>query len=56
MYLDIALQIAIKFNELPTETKIVILQLSVVVFEIAYFFWLRKYFKEEEKRIREFYR
>ena len=39
-----------------TETKIIIFQLSFLTFEILYFFWLRKYFNEEEKRIREYYR
>lgn len=40
---------------LPTETKIIFLQTFVLVTEIFYFFWLRKYFKEEEIKIREQY-
>ena len=52
LYLDLAIYL----HSLPAETKIIILQLSFLAFEIAYFFWLRKYFNEEEKRIREFYR
>ena len=52
LYLDLAMYI----HSLSAETKIIIFQLSFLTFEIAYFFWLRKYFNEEEKRIREYYR
>lgn len=52
MYLDLA----IYFNSLPAETKIIILQITNIFLEIVYFFWLRKYFNEKEKRIREYYR
>ena len=52
LYLDLAIYL----HSLPAETKIIILQLSFLAFEIVYFFWLRKYFNEEEKRIREYYR
>ena len=52
LYLDLVMYI----HSLSAETKIIIFQLSFITFEIAYFFWLRKYFNEEEKRIREYYR
>lgn len=52
LYLDLVMYI----HSLSAETKIIIFQLSFLTFEIAYFFWLRKYFNEEEKRIREYYR
>lgn len=52
LYLDLLMYI----HSLSAETKIIIFQLSFLTFEIAYFFWLRKYFNEEEKRIREYYR
>lgn len=51
MYLDLA----IYFNSLPAETKIMILQITNVFLEILYFFWLRKYFKEEELKIKNSY-
>ena len=41
---------------LPTETKIIFLQTFILVTEIFYFFWLRKYFNEQEKRIKEYYK
>ena len=34
MYSDIALQLAIKFNELPAETQIVIMQTILIIAEI----------------------
>lgn len=53
MYLDLAMYL----HSLSVETKIIIMQLSFLTLEIVYFFWLRKYFKEEEEqRIKEFYR
>ena len=51
MYLDLA----IYFNSLPAETKIIILQIFCLILEVLYFFWLRKFFKEEEKRLRTQY-
>lgn len=51
LYLDVA----IYFNSLPAETKIIILQIFCLILEVAYFFWLRKIFNEEEKRLREQY-
>ena len=50
------LNLAMYLHSLSAETKIIIVQLSFLALEIVYFFWLRKYFKEEEQRIREFYR
>ena len=44
--------VAIYFNYLPAEIKIISLQLSCLVFEIVYFFWLRNYFNEEEKKLK----
>ena len=52
LYLDLAMYL----HSLSAETKIIIFQLSFLTFEILYFFWLRKYFNEQEKRIREYYR
>lgn len=46
LYLDLVMYI----HSLSAETKIIIFQLSFLTFEIAYFFWLRKYFNEEEKK------
>ena len=51
LYLDVV----IYFNSLPAETKIIILQIYCLTLEVVYFFWLRKFFKEEEKRMREKY-
>ena len=48
MFLDVA----IYFNSLPAETRIIILQLFCLAFEIVYFFWLRKYFNEEEIKLK----
>lgn len=52
LYLDLVMYL----HSLSAETKIIIFQLSFLTFEIVCFFWLRKYFNEEEKRIREYYR
>ena len=41
MYSDIALQLAIKFNELPAETKILIMQTILIIAEICSFFYIR---------------
>ncbi len=41
MYSDIALKIAIKFNELPTETQIIIMQSILIIVEIIAFFYIR---------------
>lgn len=51
MYLDLA----IYFNSLPAETKIIVLQIICLTLEAVYFFWLRKFFNEEENRLREQY-
>ena len=51
LYLDVV----IYFNSLPAETKIIVLQIICLTLEVLYFFWLRKFLKEEEKRIREKY-
>ena len=51
LYLDVV----IYFNSLPAETKIIVLQIICLTLEVLYFFWLRKFFKEEEKRLREQY-
>lgn len=51
MYLDLA----IYFNSLPAETKIIILQIFCLTLEVVYFFWLRKFFKEEENRLKKQY-
>ncbi len=51
LYLDVA----IYFNLLPAETKIIILQIFCLTLEVVYFFWLRKFFNEEENRLREQY-
>ena len=40
MYSDIASQVAIKFNELPTE-KILIMQLILIIAEVIAFFYIR---------------
>ena len=41
MYSDIALKIAIKFNELLTETQIIIMQSILIIVEIIAFFYIR---------------
>ena len=46
MYSDIALQLAIKFNELSAETQIVIMQTILIVEEICAFLYIRHITKE----------
>lgn len=41
MYSDIALHIAIKFNELPAEKQILILQSFLIIAELTVFFYMR---------------
>ena len=42
MYSDIALQVAIKFNELPAaEKQILIMQLILIIAEVIAFFYIR---------------
>ena len=42
MYSDIALKIAIKFNQLTTETQIIIIMQSIlIIVEIIAFFYIR---------------
>ena len=47
MYSDIALQVAIKFNELPAEKQIIIMQLIILIAEIVAFFYIRHITKTE---------
>ena len=46
MYSDIALQIAIKFNQLSVETKIIIIQAIIIIVEICTFFYIRHITKQ----------
>lgn len=41
MYSDIALQVAIKFNKLPAEKQILIMQLILIIAEVIAFFYIR---------------
>ena len=41
MYSDIALQVAIKFNELHAEKQILIMQLILIIAEVIAFFYIR---------------
>jgi hypothetical protein len=41
MYSDIALQVAIKFNELPAEKQILIMQSILIIAEVIAFFYIR---------------
>lgn len=41
MYSDIALQIAIKFNEFPAEKQILIMQSVLIIAEIIAFFYIK---------------
>ena len=50
------LETAIYFNSLPTETKIVIMQISLLFIELIYFLYLKRYFKEEKSRIYKKYK
>lgn len=47
MYSDVALQIAIKFNELSAETQILIIQSTLIIAEIIAFFYIRHITKIE---------
>lgn len=49
MYSDIALQIAIKFNQLSAETQIIIMQIILIIAEIGAFFYIRHITKAENK-------
>lgn len=46
MYSDIALQLAIKFNQLSAETQIVIMQTILIITEICAFLYIRHITKE----------
>ncbi len=46
MYSDIALQLAIKFNELSAETQIVIMQTILIITEICACLYIRHITKE----------
>lgn len=50
------LKTAIYFNSLPTETKIIIMQISLLFIELIYFLYLKRYFKEEKSRIYKKYK
>ena len=41
MYSDIALQVAIKFNELPVETQVTTMLTIFIIIEIVAFFYIR---------------
>lgn len=41
MYSEIALQIAIKFNELPIETQAITILTTLIIIEIIAFFYIR---------------
>lgn len=46
MYSDLALYLAIKFNELSAETQIIILQITLIISEICAFLYIRHITKE----------
>lgn len=46
LYSDIVLQMVIKFNQLSPETKIVIMQVTLIVLEIIGFFYIRHLTKD----------
>lgn len=50
------LETAMYFNSLPTETKIIIMQISLLFIELIYFLYLKRYFKEEKSRIYKKYK
>ena len=52
LYLDLIVYL----QTLSTETKIIIMQISLLIAELLYFLYLRKFFKEEEARIYKQYR
>ena len=41
MYSDVALQVAIKFNELPIETQAITILTILIIIEIIAFFYIR---------------
>ena len=47
MYSDIALHIAIKFNELPAEKQILIMQSILIIAEVIAFFYIRNITKTD---------
>ena len=47
MYSDIALQVAIKFNELSTEKQILIIQSILIIAEVIAFFYIRNITKTD---------
>ena len=52
MFLDVA----IYFNSLPAETKIIVMQMLVLIIDVLYFFWLRNFFYEEERKLKMRYK
>lgn len=50
MYSDIALQVAIKFNELPAEKKILIMQSILIIAEVIAFFYIKHITKTNQTR------
>ena len=50
MYSDIALHIAIKFNELPAEKQILIMQSILIIAEVIAFFYIRHITKTDWTR------
>lgn len=47
LYLDLAIYI----KSLPTEVKIVAIQIGLLFLELVYFLYLRRYFKQEKEKI-----
>jgi len=41
MYSDIALQVAMKFNELPIETQTITMLITLIIIEIIAFFYIK---------------
>ena len=41
MYLYVALQVAIEFNELPIETQVITISTTLIIIEIIAFFYIR---------------
>ena len=50
MYSDIALQVAIKFNELPAEKQILIMQSILIIAEVIAFFYIKHITKTNQTR------
>lgn len=48
--------VAIYFNSLPAETKILVMQMLVLTIDVLYFFWLRNFFNEEERKLKMRYK